>query len=478
MRRTVKAVALLLALTGPAAAQTVAPLKNQPPDGANVGFLLTDGTALFQGNQFGDWWKLTPDIKGNYQTGTWTQVASLPSGYLPLYFASAVLPDGRVMIAGGEYINDQFAFSNECAIYDPVANSWTSVPPPAGWDFIGDSPSVVLPSGQFLIGQKFTKKMAILDATTLTFSAVSSKGKKDFNAEEGWTLLPNGKVFTYDVKKAPNSEIYNPQAGKWSTAGQTAALLKGPPYVKEVHYGNGLIYYPPGEVGPGILLPNGTVFAAGDTPQGAASANTAIYQPAATGAGTWTKGPTFPSGVSAGDTASALLPTGNVLILGSNNVLYEFNGSTLTASKFTAPTYSSIFMLPSGQAIVGGTGLYQASGTVNPAWAPIITSYSATITRGQTFPISGQQFNGLSQAASFGDEVETATNYPLVRITNAATGHVFYARTHGHSTMAVATGTAIVSTNFDVPTAAETGASTLVVVANGIPSAPVSVTVE
>jgi hypothetical protein len=100
------------------------------------------------------------------------------------------------------------------------------------------------------------------------------------------------------------------------------------------------------------------------------------------------------------------------------------------------------------------------------------------VTRGQTYVISGQQFNGLSQAASFGDEVETATNYPLVRITNAASGHVFYARTHGHSTMAVATGTAIVSTNFDVPSGAENGASTLVVVANGIASAPVSVSVE
>jgi hypothetical protein len=84
----------------------------------------------------------------------------------------------------------------------------------------------------------------------------------------------------------------------------------------------------------------------------------------------------------------------------------------------------------------------------------------------------------LSQAASFGDEDETATNYPLVRITNQATHHVFYAKTHDHSTMAVATGSAIVSTNFDVPPGVETGASSLVVVANGIPSKAVSVTVN
>jgi hypothetical protein len=44
--------------------------------------------------------------------------------------------------------------------------------------------------------------------------------------------------------------------------------------------------------------------------------------------------------------------------------------------------------------------------------------------------------------------------------------------------MGVATGTATVSTNFDVPAAMETGASSLEVVANGIPSAAVSITVQ
>jgi hypothetical protein len=42
----------------------------------------------------------------------------------------------------------------------------------------------------------------------------------------------------------------------------------------------------------------------------------------------------------------------------------------------------------------------------------------------------------------------------------------------------VATGSASVSTQFDVPASAEVGASTLVVVANGIASAPVAVTVK
>ncbi|MEJ0049428.1 MAG: hypothetical protein WDN04_27490 [Rhodospirillales bacterium] len=84
----------------------------------------------------------------------------------------------------------------------------------------------------------------------------------------------------------------------------------------------------------------------------------------------------------------------------------------------------------------------------------------------------------MSQDESFGDEYETATNYPLVRIQNNATGHVFYARTHGHSSMGVATGKLKVNTNFDVPATADTGASTLAVGANGIASNAVAVTIQ
>jgi hypothetical protein len=100
---------------------------------------------------------------------------------------------------------------------------------------------------------------------------------------------------------------------------------------------------------------------------------------------------------------------------------------------------------------------------------------------GQTYTVSGTQFNGLSQGAAYGDDVQSATNYPLVQITNNATGHKFFARTHDHSTMAVATGGASTSTQFDIlPTSSGTefGPSTLVVIANGIPSKPVGITVS
>jgi len=84
----------------------------------------------------------------------------------------------------------------------------------------------------------------------------------------------------------------------------------------------------------------------------------------------------------------------------------------------------------------------------------------------------------LSQCAAYGDDNQSATNWPLVRITNAATGKVVYARTHSFSTMGVATGSKLVSAKFDVPASIGLGASTLEVVANGIPSAAVAVVID
>jgi hypothetical protein len=474
VRKLFMGTLLLLCVCGLSAAQTLTPLKHQPPDGATITFQLTDGTVMAQGNNDSDWWKLTPDNTGSYVNGTWSKLAHLPAGYVPDAFASAVLADGRLIIEGGEYNSGAFTLTNLGAIYDPAANTWTPVAAPKGWNYIGDSPAVVLPDGDFLVGNKLTKKMALLNPKTLTWKPVPSAGKSDFNAEEGWTLMPDGTILTADVRDAPNSEIYTPSAGAWVSAGSTVVDLHSPSPFGCLNYGpNGsLCYYPPGEIGPAILRPDGTVFATGSYSNGGSGpGHTAIYSPT-TG---WSAGPNFPHGDNAGDSFAVLLTNGNVLVEGDTGTSYVFNGSTFTPG-VTIP--GSLMVLPTGQVLVGGTEVYTSTGTYSPAWAPAIVKVAATVERGSTYKITGTQFNGLSQAAAFGDEFQTATNYPLVRITNKSTGHVFYAKTHDHSTMAVATGTKVVFTNFDVPKGMETGASSIVVVANGIPSLPVNITVN
>lgn len=458
-------------------AQTLTSLTHPAPDGAEIEMQLTDGTVLVQGYQGQDWYKLTPDINGSYVNGTWTQVASLESNYDPYAMAEAVLADGRVLIEGGEYNFGSFSFTNLGEVYDPVANTWTPLTPPSGWDYIGDSPSAVLPNGKFIIGRKFDMQMAELDPHTMTWTALSSSGKSDWNAEEGWTLMPSGVLLTVDVLNNPNSEHYIPSEQRWVSDGSTVANLQGPPEVGCIQYGGGQ-YCPPGETGNAVLRPDGSVFATGATHSGARAGHTAIYRPGATpdDPGTWTAGPDFQNGDDAGDNFAVLLTNGKVLVEGNTGRFYEWDGTNFT------PTLSSfggsLMVLPSGEILVGGSQVYRASSGALQFLAPAVVSAPATETRGQTYRVIGRQFNGWSQAASFGDEFQTATNYPLVRIVNNSTGHVFYARTHDHSYMGVVSRGAPTFTYFDVPTNMETGASKLYVVANGIASNPYPVTIN
>ena len=476
-----------ISVAGIATGATLEPLTNQPP--AYVGlappFLLTDGSVMFQDDTYTGFWKLTPDANGNYLDGTWTALASLPAAwnYGPYAYSSAVLADGRVLIEGGEYnLGGPFSLTNLGAIYDPVADTWTQVDPPPGWDFIGDASSIVMPNGKFLLGNKLDQRIAELDPATMTWTALGFAGKaEEFNAEEGWTLLPDGTFMTVDVLAAPNTERYAytdaENAGAWSTLGSTPASLSWD-YNKPPIIFPGGSYDPPGETGQCMLRPDRTVFCTGASNDQAINiAHTAILDTATM---TWTAGPDFPPGDDDGDTSAVLLPSGNVLVSSHSGQLYEFDGTALTPT--LSPGASALLvMLPNGQAIVNGfdVELYTPDATPapDPSWAPQIDDVPSTLLAGSTYTIGGVQFNGLSQAQAFGDEIQAPTNYPLVAITNTASGHVSYARTHDHSTMGVATGATPVSTSFDVPSDIELGSSDIRVIANGIASAPVCVTV-
>ena len=520
-------VALLFCGSLTLSAGTWQPLTNQPPlpdivnpdsqrvlgpGGASSPMLLTDGGVIVQNTSplhaDGRIFKLTPDQFGSYVNGTWSEVAPMP--YIQFAAAQAVLPDGRVIIEGGEFtgVNLDFTLTNQGAIYDPVLNSWRSVPPPPFFvDLyppravfaphpIGDAASVVLPDGRFMVQDKMSRQAAILDLTALTWTETGTATKADLNDEEGWTLLPNGKVLTVDCytdvafgltpdypADPTHSELYDPDTGVWVSAGSTVNTLTDP-----------RLY----ETGPAVLRPDGTVFAVGS--QGF----TSIYN---TFNGQWSAGPTL--GIStegyqltAQDASGALLPNGKVLFgasggpINPNNgdysdpplYFFEFDGMSLTQQP-TIPNASidyafSVVMLvlPTGQILEADSTkdvqIYTPSDTGhNPAWEPVIHRAPSTVKPGGSYVIRGLRFNGMSQASVFGDELQNATNYPLVRITNLATNHVFYSRTHDHSSMAVASNEPV-STSFDVPAGQELGQSKLEVVANGIASQPVYVTVK
>lgn len=459
------------------------PLTNSP---GNIlpsnPLLLTDGTVIVHDASQRDWWQLTPDITGSYVNGTWSQLGSLPAGYGPLYFGSAVLPDGRVIISGGEYNFNNAVFTNQGAIYYPLFGAWRSVPPPSGWANIGDGQTVVLADGTYMLANALTQQQALLNASNLTWTATGS-GKADNNSEEGWTLLPSGDVLTVDVDACNlNTEQYLYTTGNWDTAGNTPNQLSNS---NTPNLSNCSV------IGPQVLRPDGTVIAFGAATGGVA--HTAIFD---TSTLTWTAGPNLPTingqNYSLTQAPAALLPDGNVLFAASPGFqqppvhFFEFDGESFTQVADTQdapaipPYYVNFLVLPTGQILATDfiqIEIYSPAGSANPSWAPVIDTYPATIVRGATYQLTGRQFNGLSQGAAFGNNVQGATNYPIIRIINAATNHVFYARTSSFNTMSVAPNT-LSSTNFMATGSTETGFSHLFVVTNGIASQAVDVVIR
>ena len=136
-------------------------------------------------------------------------------------------------------------------------------------------------------------------------------------------------------------------------------------------------YFPPGEIGPALLLPNGKVFATGAAAGAGTGSHTAIYTPGLTPGdpGSFTAGPDFAVGDDASDGSAALLPSGHVLIAATSGQFYEYDG-TSTPITGTLPndggmTSYFVLPLPNGQILVTGgvTRIYSGEGSANPAWA-------------------------------------------------------------------------------------------------------------
>lgn len=480
-------------------AGTWKPLGHQPPVSVDTMLLLTDGSVMCHeyedagGSITPNWYRLVPDAYMNYANGTWHKLTPMPSNAplaqngpvdAPLYFASAVLRDGRVFVAGGEYNVSGAAGVDvlACSIYDPVADSWSSVPVPTGWTNIGDAPTCVLPDGKVLMGNINTVETAIFDPVSRTWTPGAHK--HDTSSEESWTLLPDGTIIVAEVNNHPHAEKYLIANNQWIHAGST------PP-------GHDLVLNEPGvsiEVGPAVLMPDGRVFCAG------ATGHTAVYLPPLnpTQPGTWIPGPDFP--VSGGklmrafDAPACLLPNGSVLCAvgpykagwsGPPTHFFEFDGAHLhpqadPASAAGQPTYNArLLLLPSGDVLysncTGTIEMYTPAGGPHPAWRPRITEVPRHLHPGGTFRLHGLQLNGLSQANAYGDDAQMATNYPLVRLLGPAGVGVVFCRTFDHSTMAVATGHAVHHTHFVVPAHLPHGHYELAVIANGISSESVDV---
>jgi hypothetical protein len=485
-----------------ALAGTWTKLVSPAPGVVNLMLLLPDGTVMAannDGTNFGNaWYRLTPDKHGSYISGSWSNLDSMT--YTRLYYSAQVLPNLKVLIAGGEFGTG----GNNAELYDIVSGHWSIVTPPDSLahsnssGLFSDSESVTLPGGLVLTSPvNDGYKNLIFDPYTTNWSAVSATNVENIS-EANWVKLADGTILSlqtgynnndFKVGVGTNSIRYIPAMGAWIFDASTKVNLWA-----DMEPGDA------GETGPALLLPNGNAFFLGG------SGHTAIYMPSplgGTNAGTWAQGPDIPLGLVSADSPAVMMPNGKILCAAavtpySTNFLpvytpptsfFEFDCTDTTQNPYgsftqvASPTGGSndnvinyktaMLMLPDGNVLYSHEGtdvyVYQPDPPVVPIGKPVINSISPN--PDGSFLLTGTGLNGISQGASYGDDLQMDSNYPLVRMTDA-NNNVIYGRTFNWSSTGVQTGASIVTTEF---TAAITNSTySLVVVANGIASDPVT----
>ena len=504
----------MLAVTAGTWQSVAAPIPD--PSGAQSMMLLSDGSVLVHGGggqAVTDWYKLTPDSTGSYSNGTWTTLATSNVGRL--FAPTAVLPNGNVMLMGGEYTGPPTTetLDNTGEIYDPVANTWTSIAT-FPQSMFGDDPIETLPNGNVLAGYIAGPQTYIYNPTANSWSQTGTKLRGDQSDEESWVKLPDGSILSYDIFSSASSGVghaqrYIPSTGQWVDASNgTLPILSDPPPSGSPPGSAGAQGY---ELGPAFLLPNGNAIFFGT------NGNSAIYNPTTD---LWSAGPAAPQKaltitddangngiVTAGgpmtnlvmaDAPGAMMPNGDVLValspqgsLNSTTGSYDFPAATYiyeydpVANTFTEVTPTSIdwtgtssfqmnmLVLPTGQVMMTDDSttvdLYTPVGSPQPAWQPQITSITGN--GSLTLQLTGTLLNGISEGADYGDDSQQATNFPIVQLTDA-TGNVSFARSFGWSSTGVQTGSTVETASFTLPATFQPGTYSITVIANGIASAP------
>jgi hypothetical protein len=444
----------------------------------NIGplLILSDGTVMAQ--QAGvsqDWYQLTPDSSGSYINGTWSQRRSM--SLQREYYASNTLPNGNVLIEGGEYSGSQGQqnLTNTGELYNPATNTWSSIAnfPQANF---GDDPTQMLPDGRILAGYIFGPQTYFYNPATNTWSFAANKYRNDRSDEETWAMLPDGSILSYDIFASQSqhtflAERYIPSKNEWVDASRVDP--NNPPGLLS----DSNAY----EIGPAVLLPDGRVFFLGAN---GSTGNTAYYVSATD---TWEKGPILPYGCTGSDTPGALLPNGDVLFHAwnsTNDYVFELDPTTNTFADVTPSNYTFrpgnhpyMVVLPTGQILLGNDlsnqlDVFTPNGAPNSAWQPTITDI--TQNSSSLVTLTGTQLNGISEGALWGDDNEAYSNYPLVQLSEwhprVGVTSSTYQRTFNWSSTGVATGALPETVQFNHDFTQGAGATLISVMGDGLAS--------
>jgi len=463
--------------------------NREPNQGAGLMLLMTDGTIMCQstnGTNYVGWDKLTPDASGSYVNGTWTTEANMKQNRL--FFASQVLPNGKLFVAGGEYYEGDTAGE----IYDPVANVWSRTEGVVGKENIYDGNSIMLPDGQVLVGPQAGPSFNSSDCEYYNPStnkwALAPSSPLDHD-EAQWLKLPDSSILFIGMATQQSCR-FRPQTNTWINDANVPVSISDT-------FGY--------ESGPGFMLPNGkAIFFGGYV-------YNAIYTPSGgTAPGSWIAAAQFPKiggqKVGISDGPGAMMVNGHILLavspVGTSNndefrnpayfMEYDYTTNTFTQVTSIIPglgadsiagntcSNTTFLDLPDGTVLMMSS--QNNSNTQNeqyyvytPGSGPIAagkpTINSITPDGCPMYKITGKLFNGISEGTEYGDDLQQSSNYPLVRITNGT--NVYYCKTTNWNRIgAVMTDSLEDTALFQVPSAAPAGTYSLVVVVNGFASNP------
>jgi N-acetylneuraminic acid mutarotase len=258
---------------------------------------------------------------------------------------ATLLPNGMVLVAGGENYGSNFTVISSAELYNPASGAWTptgSLNTPRQ-----NHTATLMPNGMVLVA-----------GGAISSSGVTTNSAELYNPSNGtWTvtgslhaaranhtatLLPNGLVLVAGGANGSSAltsaELYNPSNGTWTVTGPLHTI----------------------QGGPATLLPNGMVLVAGGVNNSGGYLTTAeLYNPSN---GTWTV--TGSLNTARNSPTATLMPNGMVLVAGgygnagtlvSAELYNSSNGTwTATGSLNTPRIFHTATLLPNGLVLVAG----------------------------------------------------------------------------------------------------------------------------